>query len=200
VIDDPVSTTVRVLLDDLALLDQQDGEPAIVLVHDYGEREALVASIQREAKIHGIDLVTFSTPEEAATTLPTLSAPKDQAAALLPRAGTGADWGRWLDSNRDRLPSFCRFLLVLVLASDLPALAMTAPAFMSWAKARVIDRLLVREEEEAPSNIADDLERMRAETGRSPQEFIAAWERGDIDDTYRNNVWLNLARAAVGGE
>lgn len=41
---------------------------------------------------------------------------------------------------------------------------------------------------------------MRAETGRTPDELIAAWERGEVADTYQNKVWLNVARAVVGGE
>jgi hypothetical protein len=35
---EPISTDVRLLLDDLALIEHQDGTPAIILVHDYAER------------------------------------------------------------------------------------------------------------------------------------------------------------------
>jgi len=200
VTDERVTTSVRLLLDDLALLDQQDGMPAIILVRDYGERDALVAALVREAMIHQIEIVAVNSPEEAATTVPSLAAGKGQAAALLLRAGTAAAWGRWLDANRDRLPLFCRFVLLFVLAADLPALATAAPALLSWAKGRIIERLVVREADVPADDVAEEIERMRAETGRTPGELIAAWERGEVADTYQNNVWLNVARAAVGGE
>lgn len=198
--EERVSTSVRLLLDDLALLDPQDGMPTILLVRDYGERDALVAELVREARIHEVEIVAVNSPEEAATTIPSLSARKNQAAALRIRAGTAAAWAQWLDANRDRLPSFCRFVLVFVLVPDLPALAMAAPAFLSWAKGRIIERLVIREEDEPTNDVADELDRMRAETGRTPGELIAAWERGEVADTYQNNVWLNVARAAVDGE
>jgi hypothetical protein len=198
--DERITTSVGLLLDDLALLDQQDGMPAIVLVRDYGERDALVAAVAREARIHEVDVVTVSSPEEAVATMPSLSASRRQAAALLLRAGTAAAWGRWLDANRDRLPSFCRFVLLFVLAEELPALAMAAPAFLSWAKGRIIERLVLREADAPTNDVADEIERMRVETGRTPRELIAAWERGEIADTYQNNVRLDVARAADGKE
>lgn len=199
-IEERNSMSVRLLLDDLALLDPQDGMPAIILVRDYGERDALVAEIEREAMIHEIEIVIISSPEEAATKMPSLSASNNQAAALQIRAGTAAEWGRWLDANRDRLPSFCRFVLVFLLAEDMPALAMAAPAFLSWAKGRIIERLVIREDDAPTNDMADEIERMRAETGWTPGELIAAWERGELADTYQNNVWLNVARAAASGE
>lgn len=188
--------TVQRLIDDLVTLEEA-GTSVVVLVGDYRERADLARELTDEARLFGIDLVSLSNVEETQSKLPTLDAARDQALLLLIDPDDAAAFGQWLDAARESLPRAARFVIVLMFKQDLPVLARGAPSFMSWAKALEIPRL-VDDSGETPSEIAEEMRRLEEETGKTPAEFVAAWGRGEIPDTHRNTVWLNLACAVTG--
>ncbi len=184
------------LVEDLAS-DLAEGSPAIVLVENYLERAKLAESLIEEADLHGIDMVSLSGPEEAQERLPATGETDAtrRAALVLIDADAAGTWAPWLEANREALPQWVRFLIVLMTASDVPNLSRLAPAFMSWAKGLEITKL------DIPAGISEDevaaeLARLTQETGMSGDEFVDAWKRGVIPDTFRNTTWLNLAWAA----
>lgn len=191
-----MSEDVRSLIEDLATA-EQDGVPAVILVDDYRERADLAAELSEEASLFGIDLVLVISVEEASERLPSLDARRDKAVLILIDAGNATSFGQWLNANREALPAWARFVLVLMLRQDFPMLAKEAPAFMSWAKALTIPHLADVEPIPA-AEIAEELRRLEQTTGLSPQAFIDAWERGELPDTYQNAAWLNLACAVSG--
>ncbi len=108
----------------------------------------------------------------------------------------GERWAPWLEANREALPQWMRFVVVLMMPEDVPALARLAPAFLSWAKGLEIRKLTIPGAI-PPGDIEAELSRITAETGMSPEAFVEAWQRGEIPDTFRNTTWLNLAWAAA---
>lgn len=186
------------LLEDLTS-SYPDGTPVLVLVDDYATRQQLADAIVDEARIFGVEVYVASRLEDAMAHLPTMSVLRDQAALLLIDAETAASFGPWLESAREALPQWVRFLVLLVLPDDVPALATTAPAFMSWAKSLEFRRL------DAPrplpgDEIHDELTRLKQATGMTVRQFIEAWRRGTLPDNFRNTTWLTLAWAAADEE
>jgi len=182
------------LLEDLAL-SYPDGSPAIVTVTDYRERGRLADALVEGAKVFGIDLIPMVRSEDVMARLPTLSARSDQAALILVDAGAAGALGPWLEAARESLPEWVRFLILLVVPQEVPIIAKTAPAFLSWAKGLEI-RELSGVSRLPSEDLKGELKNLQRETGMSPSEFIEAWERGALPDTFRNTSWLNLAWAA----
>jgi hypothetical protein len=176
----------------------EDGTPVIVLVEDYRERADLARKLTEEARLFGIELVSFSRAADAEERLPLLAAVHNQAALLLVDSNQAASFGQWLDATREALPGFVRFIVVIVMRQDFPALAKGAPAFLSWAKALEIPRLVQESAIIPASEIEEEISRIKQVTGLSPGEYIDAWQRGTIPDTQRNTAWLNLAYAMTG--
>lgn len=174
-----------------------NGSPVIVVVNDYRSRQQLVDDMVEEASIFGIELILLPRLEDAMARLPMLSARRNQAALLLIDADTAEPFGPWLDAAREALPEWVRFLLLLVLPHDIPALAKTAPAFMSWAKGLEFRHL------EGPAalpqaDIQAELAQLERETGMTPARYVEAWREGTLPDNFRHTTWLGLAWAAVG--
>lgn len=173
-----------------------NGSPVVVLVNDYIARQQLADAIVDEARNFGVEVYVSSRLEEAMAHLPTLSVKRDQAALLLVDAETAAAFGPWLEAAREALPQWVRFLILLILPDDVPALATTAPAFMSWAKSLEFRRL-------APTpplpkeDIRDELTRLNHETGMTAKQFVEAWRQGTLPDNFRNATWLTIAWAAA---
>jgi hypothetical protein len=176
-----------------------NGSPVIVIVNDYRSRQQLVDDMVDEARIFGVELVVSPRLEDAMARLPILSAQRDQAALLLIDADAAEPFGPWLDAAREALPNWVRFLLLLVLPQDIPALARTAPAFMSWAKGlefRHLDVPAVLPQEDVQAELA----RIEHETGMTPAEYVEAWREGTLPDNFRHTTWLSLAWAASGDD
>lgn len=153
-----------------------NGEPALVLVDDYLERSMLVESLTQEADLYGVHVLALSRPEQAQAQLPTAAGAETRAAVVLVDAGEAATWASWLEANREALPQWVRFLIVLIMPADVPILS-RAPAFMSWAKGLEFRKL------EIPGAISDEdveaeLARLERETGMSAEVFVEAWKRG----------------------
>jgi hypothetical protein len=192
-----MNETIAALVEDIAT-NAPTGTPIIVLVDDYRERADLAGLLTEEAALFGINVATFSRFDEASERLPQLEAACDRAAILLVDSNEAATFGSWLDASREALPTFVRFVAVLVFRRDLPAFAKNAPAFMSWAKVNEFAHLAKEIADTQVSEVEAELRRMQEATGLSPEKYIEAWQRGDIPDTYRNTTWLNLAYAATG--
>lgn len=175
----------------------QDGTPAVVLVEDYRERANLVDRIAEEASLFGVSLVVLHDPGEARERMPLLESASDEAAAILIDPGAAPAWGEWLEASREALPFWLRFLIVLIMARDLPVLDKHAPSFMSWAKALEIERLVI-DPPIGADEVQEELRCLQEETGLSPTDYIEAWARGEITDTPEHAAWLNLAFAATG--
>ncbi len=190
-----MSENVRDLIEDLTAA-YPDGTPVLVLVDDYLERKDIAAALAEEADLYGIELLQSPTPEDAQGRWPTGEGSRGRAALALIDAGAGERWAPWLEANREALPQWMRFVVVLMMPQDVPALARLAPAFLSWAKGLEIRKLTIPGTIPA-ADIEDELSRITAETGMSPEAFVEAWQRGEIPDTFRNTTWLNLAWAAA---
>lgn len=186
------------LIEDLAIT-APDGTPTIILVEDYRERVDLAQAIQDEAALFGVEIVSFARLDHAQEGLPQLDAQRNQAALLLVDPHEASAFGPWLDAIREALPSFVRFLVVVVLRGDLAALAKSAPAFMSWAKAAEIPQISSEVATIGPDEIAAELRCMTELTGLTPDAYVEAWQQGKLPDTHQNTVWLNLAFAATRG-
>jgi len=194
-----MAASLQDLIEDL-VSSAPDGTPVVLPVDDYRERAELAVALAKEVSLFNIELVSFARLEDAREQMPLLEAHRDQAALLLVDPDEAAAFGPWLDACREALPSFVRFVIVLVFRNDLPSLAKGAPAFMSWAKALEIPHL---DREDAPISareIGAELRRMEEITGLGPEEYVDAWRRGVLPDTHQNTVWLNLASAALGQE
>lgn len=184
---------VRSLIDRLVALDG-DGSPAVVLVDDYAQRADLLCALEREAEVHGITLEAQDQADGGAST----RADRDQALAILVNAGKAQVFGEWLDAYRDRLPTWARFVLVFVLQTELAMLLQHAPAFFSLVKGRIVQQLV----SQAPTIPAQDVQlalaEMSRQTGQTPAQFVEAWRRGEVPDTFQNNYWVNLALLSRG--
>jgi hypothetical protein len=192
-------STLPDLIEDLVSSDA-DGTPVVLLVDDYRERADLARSLIEESKLFDVDLLSFPRLEDAVELLPLFEAQHDKAAMLLVDPDEAAAFGPWLDACREALPSFARFVIVLVFRTDLPVLAKAAPAFMSWAKALEIPHLKTKDGSIPADEVAAELRQMEEITGLGPEAYLEAWQRGKLPDTHSNTVWLNLAFAAVGRE
>jgi len=188
-----MSESLRDLVEDLASV--SEGQPALVLVDNYRERERLAKDLTEEADLYGIQVIVPSTPEDAQQQVSAGNGNGARAAVILIDAGAADAWGPWLEANREALPQWVRFVVVLMMPADVPVLSRLAPAFMSWAKGLEIRKL------DVPGGIPSDdvdaeLAQLEKETGMSADAFVDAWRRGDVPDTFRNTTWLNLAWAA----
>lgn len=177
--------------------EERDGTPQLVLVDDYLERKELAEALQSEAAVYGLEARPYDDILQADERWPSLE-PARHAAIVLVDSGKGREWGEYLSANREQLPGWVRFLIVLVMPPDVPALA--TPAFFSWAKGNpLIEHLAIEPAVAEALSAEGELEAMRRETGWTPSEYIDAWRRGDLPDTHRHAVWLNLAYAVTRG-
>jgi hypothetical protein len=187
---EPLAKDIRLLVEELA--EDGGGAPAIVLVRDYAERQRLMESIREEAEIHGVELRSAATPDEAEAAVE--AALPEQALAILVDAGRGEALGGCLDANREALARF-RFVVALVIDAEFPKLARRAPAFLSWAKGNLVEKAVL--DRGGGEDVTAELRSMEEATGLAPAEFLRRWERGEIKDTYETNLWAALARASI---
>jgi hypothetical protein len=188
-------TSIRTLLDEV-LAPGYPGVPVIVLFEDYRQREQWALALAKEAELHDVELRSFSRLSDALVGLPALAAARDNAALVLLDVSETVEWGRWLEANREKLPGWVLFLVVMVAREEFPGFVREAPAFLSWTKGRVIERLSA-EDKQSSTDITVELEEMKRQTGLSPEEFVQSWREGKLQDTYRNSAWLNLAETAL---
>jgi hypothetical protein len=175
--------------------EERDGTPQLVLVDNYLKRQDLAEALRREVAVYGLEAMSYQNRQQADEGLPAL-VPERHVAIALVDSGKGHDWGEYLSANREQLPRWVRFLIVLVMPPDLPALA--TPAFFSWAKGSpLIERLAIEPPTAEIPALEAELAAMQRETGLTPSEYIAAWRRGDLPDTHRHAAWLNLAYAVT---
>lgn len=163
------------------------GQPALVLVDDYLERAKLAKSITEEASLHAVRVITLSVLEDAKQGLSDPEGREDFAAIILVDPGAAEVWGPWLEANREALPQWVRFLVVLMMPADVPVLSRLAPAFMSWAKGMEI-RKLVPSDDIPSSDVDAELARLEKETGMSAETFIDAWKRGEVQPREQSRV------------
>lgn len=173
--------------------------PALVIVDDYRHRAELAGALRDEADIHGVSLQEFSTLEVLQARLPELSAKKRHGALVLVDTEEGSRWGKWLEANRERLPDLFALTLVLIMSDELPRLVRAAPSFFSWAKGQLVQGQELTEPTQGADVLDAALEEMHQATGLTPEQFVQAWQQGQLPDTHRNSAWINLAKAWLAG-
>lgn len=170
---------------------QERGAAALVLVDGYPEREAIAEALRDEAQLFDTEAQAYS--DQRSVKLPSGPAQALAGLIVLVDAGRAADWAEWLESHREQFLDCARFVIVIVLATEASALLRQAPSFFSWVKGRGY-RIQSAPPVISPDEVARSLRLMTDRTGLTPAQFVAAWERGELKDTFQNNYWSQLAR------
>jgi hypothetical protein len=161
-----------------------EGEPlCLVLYSSLGALEDTIETVQLVAPSSWTPMRTTDI-EDAFRKLdePLLLTPRDEVAAILT-----------LDGRREALlgRTAPAFMFILKGGGAEKALR-TAPGLASWLGGHVFDP------EPAEIDVEHEQHRFETETGQSSQQWLAAWQHGEIPDTLDNN--LLYQRALLLGE